>query len=100
MRSMKGLSAAAAVAMAVTGARAADSDALVGVHFWGDRGDATPATMLVSVTRGAWDLEIVNTANLQFGGWKDEDVVDPLYQNFKNAYHVTPITRLGYYWGK
>jgi hypothetical protein len=79
---------------------AADSGNLVGIHFWGDRNDATPSVMLDSVGRGAWDLEIVNTANLQFGGWKDEDVVDPLYQKFKTDYNVTPITRLGYYWGR
>lgn len=79
---------------------AADSTSLVGIHFWGDRGDATPAQMLDSVNRGAWDLEIVNTVNLQFGGWRDEDVVDPLYQKFRNDYKVTPVTRLGYYWGK
>src|SRR3954449_10619581 len=71
MRSMKGTLAAAVCMTVASSARAADSDALVGVHFWGDRGDATPATMLDSVARGAWDLEIVNTANLQFGGWKD-----------------------------
>lgn len=81
-------------------ARGADSGNLIGIHFWGDRNDATPAAMLDSVNRGAWDTEIVNTANLQYGGWKDEDVVDPLYQKFRTDYHVTPITRLGYYWGK
>src|SRR5687768_13896812 len=60
-------------------ATAADSNALVGIHFWGDRNDANPATMLNSqaVGGGGWDLEIVNTDNLARGGWKDEDVVDP-----------------------
>jgi len=28
------------------------------------------------------------------------DVVEPLYGNFKTSYNVTPITRLGMYWGK
>ena len=91
---------AAAVGVVTCPIAAADSGSLVGIHFWGDRNDATPATMLDSISRGAWDLEIVNTANLQFGGWKDEDVVDPLYQRFKTTYNVTPVTRLGYYWGR
>src|SRR5690242_763989 len=78
-------------------ASAADSDSLVGIHFWGDRNDTTPATMLDSVNRGGWDVEIVNTGNPQ---WNDVDVVGPLYQNFKATYNVTPVTRLGYYWGE
>ena len=45
---------------------AADSDSLLGIHFWGDRTDATPATMLDSVNRGGWDVEIVNTGNPQW----------------------------------
>src|SRR5687768_1168903 len=80
---------------------AADTtNSLVGIHFWGERTDAAPATMLNSPAVGGWDLEIVNTDNLARGGWKDEDVVDPLYVNFKNSYNVTPVTRLGYYWGE
>ncbi len=77
--------------------RAADSDTLVGFHFWGDRNDAAPANLLDSVNRGGYDLEIVNTGNPE---WNDVDVVAPLYDNFKNTYNVTPITRLGYYWGR
>lgn len=94
--------AALAVVSAIPSrASAADTtNQLVGIHFWGDRNDAAPATMLNAPAVGGWDLEIVNTDNLARGGWKDEDVVDPLYQNFKNAYHVTPITRLGHYWGE
>jgi hypothetical protein len=76
---------------------AADADALIGVHFWGDRNDAAPAEMLDSQVRSAFDLEIVNTGNPE---WNDVDVVAPLYQNFATTYNVTPITRLGYYWGK
>jgi hypothetical protein len=53
--------------------------------------------MLDSVNRGGWDVEIVNTGNPQ---WNDVHVVNPLYQKFATAYHVTPVTRLGYYWGK
>src|SRR5439155_862419 len=75
---------------------AADSNTLVGLHFWGDRNDSAPATLLNSASTGGYDLEIVNTGNPQ---WNDVDVVNPLYQNFKNTYKVTPITRLGYYWG-
>lgn len=78
-------------------AHAADSDSLVGIHFWGDRNDATPAAMLDSVNRGGWDVEVVNTGNPE---WNDVDVVNPLYQNFKTTYNVTAITRLGLYWGK
>ena len=89
--------ASAALAAAATASRAADSDALNGIHFWGDRNDATPAQMLDSVARGAYDLEIVNTGNPE---WNDVDVVSPLYSNFKTTYNVTPVTRLGYYWGK
>jgi hypothetical protein len=76
---------------------AADSDSLVGIHFWGDRNDAAPATMMDSVSGGGWDVEVVNTGNPE---WNDVDVVGPLYQNFKTTYNVTPLTRLGYYWGK
>src|SRR6266545_3495771 len=76
---------------------AAASNTLVGIHFWGDRNDSAPATLLDSTVRGGYDLEIVNTANPE---WNDVDVVDPLYSNFKNVYNVTPITRLGYYWSK
>jgi hypothetical protein len=85
------------VAIGGSRASAADSDALVGIHFWGDRNDATPATTLDSVNRGGWDVEVVNTGNPE---WNDVDVVGPLYQNFKTNYNVTPVTRLGYYWGK
>jgi hypothetical protein len=87
-----------AVVAALTGrVFAADSDSLVGIHFWGDRNDAAPATLLDSVARGGWDVEIVNTGNPE---WNDVDVVNPLYQNFKTTYNVTPVTRLGLYWGK
>jgi hypothetical protein len=44
-----------------------------------------------------YSLEIINTHNPE---WNDVDVVDPLYQKFKNVYNITPITRLGQYWGK
>jgi hypothetical protein len=87
----------AVVAALSGGAGAADSDSLVGIHFWGDRNDAAPATMLDSIHRGGWDVEIVNTGNPE---WNDVDVVGPLYQNFNTTYNVTPVTRLGYYWGK
>jgi hypothetical protein len=38
-------------------ALAADSNSLVGIHFWGDRHDSTPATMLNSQAPGVggWD---------------------------------------------
>lgn len=78
----------------------ADANSLVGIHFWGDRNDSTPTTLLNSTVTGGYDLEIVNTDNLARGGWKDEDVVDPLYQNFSTTYKVTPITRIGHYWGE
>jgi len=77
-------------------ALAADSNTILGLHFWGDRNDSAPATLLNSSVNGGYDLEIVNTANPQ---WNDVDVVNPLYQNFKNLYNITPITRLGEYWG-
>ncbi|HEX8523557.1 MAG TPA: glycosyl hydrolase [Tepidisphaeraceae bacterium] len=85
-------------AICLTGSRAsgADSNTLMGIHFWGDRNDSAPATLMDSVNRGGYDLEIVNTGNPE---WNDVDVVQPLYDNFKNTYKVTPITRLGYYWG-
>jgi hypothetical protein len=97
-RARRGTSAWAAVAMVCgsTWSLGADSDALVGVHFWGDRDDNSPATLMDSTTRGGYDLEIVNTGNPQ---WNDVDVVNPLYANLKNSYNVTPVTRLGYYWG-
>jgi len=79
-----------------SGALAADSNTILGLHFWGDRNDSAPATLLNSSVNGGYDLEIVNTANPQ---WNDVDVVNPLYQNFKNLYNITPITRLGEYWG-
>src|SRR5437764_9657027 len=84
------------LAIASSPALAADSNTIVGLHFWGDRNDPAPATLLNSASAGGYDLEIVNTGNPQ---WNDVDVVQPLYDNFKNTYNVTPITRLGYYWG-
>jgi hypothetical protein len=77
--------------------RGADPNTLLGIHFWGDRNDSAPATLLDSNARGGYSLEIINTHNPE---WNDVDVADPLYQNFKNAYNITPITRLGQYWGK
>ena len=62
--------AALAPAVLATSAPAADADALVGVHQWGladgkldytQTIDPTPATMLDSRARGAWDVEVVNT---------------------------------------
>ena len=88
--------AVAALALAASPC-AADSDALIGIHFWGNANDANPAAMMESPTRGGWDLEIVNTGNHE---WNDVDAVGPLYQNFATTYNVTPVTRLGYYWGK
>ena len=35
---------------------AADSDSLVGIHFWGDRNDATPATLVAGPIFGAQTL--------------------------------------------
>src|ERR1043166_5362201 len=90
------LLAVAALIIAPSSLLAADSDTLLGLHFWGDRNDSAPAALLNSPSTGGYDLEIVNTGNPQ---WNDVDVVNPLYQNFKNTYKVTPITRLGYYWG-
>ena len=87
---------AALIALPLPAARAADADALVGIHFWGDANDATPATMLDSVARGAYSLETINTHNPQ---WSDVAVADALFGKFRNDYNVTPVTRLGYYWG-
>src|SRR3954464_15843732 len=85
------------IALGAGSARGADSNTLMGIHFWGDRNDSAPATLLDSGARGGYDLEIVNTHNPE---WNDVDVVEPLYGNFKTSYNVTPITRLGMYWGK
>ena len=90
-------SVAVTIAAVASPLHAADADALIGIHFWGNLNDATPATMMDSPNRGGWDLEIVNTGNPE---WNDVDVVGPLYQKFTTTYNVTPVTRLGYYWQK
>src|SRR5262245_31712129 len=79
---------------------AADSQSLVGIHWWGyyDFGvvDSAPATMLDSQQLvngqpyGAWNLEVINTHGPV---WQNAPYMQPLYNDLYNNKKVTPITR-------
>src|SRR2546421_5598272 len=78
---------------------AADADTLVGIHQWGLQDgtqdytrsiDPTPAAMLDSRNRGAWDVEVVNTHG---DPWQQAGFFVPLFLDLytnKNVSLVTP----------
>jgi hypothetical protein len=89
-------------ALAPSAAWAADSDTLVGIHWWGLKPgtnsywqgiDPVPAQMLDSVARGAWDVEVVNTHGDE---WQKAPFFQPLYSDLYRNKNVSFVTRLEY----
>ena len=85
---------------------AADADTLVGIHQWGladgkldytQTIDPTPATMLDSRARGAWDVEVVNTHG---DPWQQAGFFVPLYRDLYTNKNVSIITRVEYKYGQ
>jgi hypothetical protein len=85
---------------------AADSDTLVGIHWWGlkpgtdsySQGiDPAPADLLDSRARGAWDVEVVNTHGV---AWQKAPFFQPLYSDLYRNKNVSFVTRLEYQYGQ
>lgn len=85
---------------------AADADNLVGIHWWGlapgtnsySQGiDPRPAELLDSRSRGAWDVEIVNTHGPE---WQRAPFFQPLYSDLYRNKNVSIVTRLEYEYGR
>jgi hypothetical protein len=85
---------------------AADAGTLVGIHQWGladgkldytQTIDPTPATMLDSRARGAWDVEVVNTHG---DPWQQAGFFVPLYRDLYTNKNVSIITRVEYKYGQ
>src|SRR5438045_3601242 len=107
MRRSALLAAALTVACATpVPVRAADADSLVGIHFWGLKQgtnsyyqgiDDVPAQMLDSRSRGAWDVEVVNTHG---DPWQKAEFFQPLFNDLYQDKKVSIVTRLEYQYGK
>lgn len=85
---------------------AADADTLVGIHQWGLKDgrldysqeiDPVPAQMLDSRSRGAWDVEVMNTHG---DPWQQAGFFVPLYRDLYTNKNVSIVTRVEYRYGQ